>query len=623
MLDPITSTIITKAATAALSNVIDDLYSFLRSKAKYTINKRNVTRKLPTLFSRMQNVRFIKTLWQFDTAVDVESFYCDSHVITPQTKGRKGRRRTIDKVSDFGEVGNILIKGIAGQGKSIFLRHLCITEFQSGERIPVFIELRRILKYETIFDHISRYLDILDLPIDVNLFRVLLQSGKFVFFLDGFDEIPEEHKQRTLNELENLSAYSGNSPFIITTRPNTSIEMSPSFDVFTLDDLKGREYKTVINKLAGSRSYANTLIRAISANKDEVLQLLSTPLLITLLIISYKSYQKLPEKLSDFYDSIFFVLLRRHDGTKPGFTRPRRCRINDNQYREIFDTLCFEANKSDKPFFDYRVMCELVEKSIGRMNLIEDADCYLKDIIDVTCLILHEGNEYRFIHKSVQEYYAASFIKNRPENLAKDFYAACKSDYFTSAKWEQELGFLSQIDKYRYSKYYLLPLCRKWLNVDNDNDLINGCPSTTKELIKHTVGLFIIGLGSGSPDCVHSFQLNTLGQILDEVNYLDLMDLDFCDLLSRIKERSISVDKELLKRNYLESRIKAPRTENNESTFIIVDITVEQIKDEGYYVNEITSLATRIIDDIYSIWRQAYSYVDREDSFDITADIGI
>jgi len=616
MIDPAT-----KAATAALSNIVDDLYNFLKSKAKYTLNKRNVTRKLPTLFSRMQNVRFIKTLWQFDTAVDVELFYCDSHVIPPQTKRGRSRRKKIDKVSDFGKARNILVKGIAGQGKSIFLRHLCIKEFEAGERIPVFIELRRILKNETIVDHISRYLDILDLPIDASLFKVLLQSGKFVFFLDGFDEVQEEHKQHTLNELENLCAYSGNSPFTITTRPNTSIEMSPYFDVFILDDLRGREYETVIKKLASSRSYANTLIKAISANKDEVLPLLSNPLLITLLIISYKSYQRLPEKLSDFYDSIFFVLLRRHDGTKPGFTRPRRCKINDNQYREIFDTLCFEAGKSDKPFFDYRVMCELIEKSIGRMNLIEDADRYLKDIIDVTCLILHEGNEYRFIHKSVQEYYAASFIKNRPENLAKDFYTACMSDYLTSSKWEQELGFLSEIDKYRYSKHYLLPLCRKWLNIDNDNDLVSGCPSTTKELIKHTVGLFIIGLGSRSPDCVYSFQLNTLGQILDEVNYLDFMDLDFCDLLSKIKNKSIFVDKELLKLNYLESKIKVPRTENNEHDFI-TEITVEQIKDEGYYVNEITSLATRIINDIYSIWREAYSYVNREESFDITADIG-
>jgi len=193
MVDPITSAFSAKFATAALSKVVDDLYDFLKSEAKYTLNKRTVRRKLATLSSRMHNVRFVKTLWQLDTAVDVESFYCNSHVMTPQIKGRRSRRRKVDKVSDFGKVGNILVKGIAGQGKSIFLRHLCIKEFEAGKRIPVFIELRRILKNETVLDHIWRYLDILDLPMDAKLFKALLKSGKFVFLLDAFDEIQEEN----------------------------------------------------------------------------------------------------------------------------------------------------------------------------------------------------------------------------------------------------------------------------------------------------------------------------------------------------------------------------------------------------------------------------------------------
>jgi len=620
MADPITTAISTKGATAALSNIIDDLYTLLKSKAKYTLNKRNVTRKLPTLFSRMYNVRFVKTLWQFDVAVDVESFYCDSHVITPQVKARKSRRRRIDKVSDFGKVGNILIRGIAGQGKSIFLRHLCIREFEARERIPIFIELRRILQNETLLHHISQYLDILDLPIDANLFKVLLQSGKFVFFLDGFDEIQEEYKLRILNELENLSAYSRNSPFVITTRPNTPIEMSPSFPVYVLDDLKGKEYQTVIRKLAGSRNYATTLIGAISANKREIIPLLSNPLLITLLIISYKSDPVLPDKLSAFYDSIFLVLLRRHDGTKPGFVRPRRCKINDNQYREVFDTLCFESSKLHRHYFDHHTMYELINKSIQRMNLAEDADCYLQDIIDVTCLILHEGNEYRFIHKSVQEYYAASFVKNRPDNLSKDFYNACMSDYSTSSRWTQQLDFLSEIDRYRYYKYYLLPLCRQYLNVHNDNDLVTGCPPTTGELIDNTVGRFVITLDRTLPNCLYSLHLNTLDQILYGAKYLDLLRLDYCELLSKIEDKTISINKDLFKRTYFYgTKAHALQLEQRRD----IPILVQQIINEGYHVNEITSLATRIVTDIYSIWRTAYSYVNREDSFDITADIAI
>ncbi|MCJ7829151.1 MAG: hypothetical protein MUP81_05350 [Dehalococcoidia bacterium] len=96
------------------------------------------------------------------------------------------------------------------------------------------------------------------------------------------------------------------------------------------------------------------------------------------------------------------------------------------------------------------------------------------------------------------------------------------------------------------------------------------------------------------------------------------MDLDYSDLYSRIKEGEISVNKKLLESNYFFPKEKHyPNSERG------ISITVEQIKEEGYYVDEITSLAKRIISDIYSVWREAYSYVNREDSFDITADIGL
>ena len=621
MVEPATSTIAGVASTKILSNVVDDLYTFLKQRATLNINKRNVQRKLPTLVSRMQNVRLVKTLWQVDTAVDVQSFYCDSHVILPATRNRNRRRRKIDVVSDFGRRRDIAVRGIAGQGKSIFIRHLCIKEFEAGQIIPVFIELRRIQKNETLLNHISRFLDILDLPIDDKLFKILLQSGKFIFFLDGFDEVLEGDKPRILNELENLATASENARFLVTSRPNTAIEMSPFFDVFTLDDLRGKEYQAVIRKLTDSLDYANTLIRTIAAHKANVAELLCNPLLVTLLLISYKSFQKLPERLSDFYESIFYVLLRRHDGTKPGFIRSRRCAINDNQYREVFDALCFESKKAVDFHFNYQQVCELVDKSIHRANLNEDADNYLRDIKDVTCLILEEGGEYRFIHKSVQEYYAACFIRNRPEDSSRRFYSACLVDYSTAQRWQQELGFLAEIDQYRYNKHYLIPLCHKFLNVDNDDGLLRGRPEVTRELTRHVSGGHLVGFDLGRLGRLHSLNFNTLGQIADEMDYVDsFFDLDYGEFVTQLGNGNISVNKELRKRNYFVSKIEGYfEPEDSE----VVEVVVEQIIEEGYLGDEFDGIAATIVERVYNIWKQAYSYVDREDSFDITAEIDV
>lgn len=612
-----TTAAVEAAGKKLLSNVIDDLYTFVKEKAQLNINKRNVARKLPTLISRMQNVRLVKTLWQVDAAVDLESFYCDSHIIFPIKKDKI--RRKIDKVPDFGLIKNIVIRGIAGQGKSIFLRHLCIKEFEAGQRIPIFIELRRIQQNETLFDHIFRFLDILDLPIEDKLFKILLQSGKFIFFFDAFDEIPETKKQSVLNELEQLATSSENTQLLVTTRPNTAIEMVPIFNVLILDDLKEKEYQTVIIKLTDSKEYANNLIKTIGAHKAHIAELLCNPLLVTLLLISYKSFQKLPEKLSDFYDSIFFILLSRHDGTKPGFIRPRRCAINDNLYREIFDAFCFESKKLTKSYLNYQEIFKLIEISIKRANGNVDADGYLKDIKDVTCLILQEGEEYRFIHKSVQEYYAASFIKNRPEDSTRGFYNKCLIDFSTALKWQQELGFLAEIDQYRYNKYYLIPLCHKWLNVDNNSKLLKAHPKITTELTKYVIGGFILSL-KWDEDHLGGLNLDTLSQILDEMNYLDdFFNLNYYHLCKQIIDGKISIDKKLMRRNYYISKLKR-FSKPDPGEF---DIVVEQVIKEGYLIDEFNSISEKIVNHIYRIWKQAYSYVSREDSFNITEEIDL
>lgn len=618
-MEPLTMGLGTSAAAKIYSNVFDDLYTFLKGKAKKTLERRKVQERLPTLIANIQNVRKVKTLWQVDFAVDVESFYCDSRVIWPETKTRKEKRKKIDTVSDFNCIKNIVVRGIAGQGKSIFLRHLCIKEFETSQRIPVFIELRRIQHAETVLDHISRFLDILDLPIDRELFKVLSKSGKFVFFLDGFDEIGEAQKLGILNELEYLAASSPKCQFIVTSRPNSPIEMSPLFDVLTLDNLRGEEYKKVIQKLAFSSDYATMLISKIESHKANVAQLLCTPLLVSLLLISYKSFQKLPERLSDFYESIFYVLLQRHNGTKPGFIRPRRCSINDNQYREIFDALCFESKKRHNFSFSYNEVYKIVGQAMGLCKINEDPDNYIKDVKKVTCLILEEGNEYRFIHKSVQEYYAASFIKNRPENIARRFYEACLT-YRVAAQWREVLEFLAEIDRYRYSKYYLLPLCRKWLAVENDNNLLGRCPPMTLSRAKNIVGDYVLGFHKQGEERLYSLFFSGLSHLLDERDYVsDIFNLGYRNLVRALRKEEIKANEQLIADHYYKLGLKFPDVLFESKDEIV--IMVGQVIEEGYLTNEFESIANKIAHRIYKIWKEAYHFTSREDSFDITSQI--
>src|SRR4030042_12895 len=592
-------------------NVINDLYDYTKNVLKREINKEIIMGKVPNLIGKeLRNIRFVKTLWQVDRAVNVDEFYCDSHLIAPTKNGGKEKRRLINNVSDFFRNNNskVVIKGIAGQGKSIFLRYLCIREFESGNKIPIFIELRRIQTDETLFDHISKFFETLDLTIDHELFKIIAKSGNFIFFLDAFDEIDSSITQKILNEIEQLASTSTNCPFIITTRHNSAIVMSSLFDVWNLDDLRENEYKNVINKLAESNENAKSIIQKIEAHKSSVAELLCTPLMVTLLIISYNSFQKIPEQLSEFYESIFYTLLQRHDGSKPGFTRHRRCSLNDNQYREIFNALCYETKKTRKSSYDDQTIYTLVKNSMTISGIEEDAESYLKDIIGVTCLILFEGDEYRFIHRTVQEYYAATFIKNRPENAVTKFYNACL-DYSTWRMWISELSFLSEIDKFRYEKHFTLPLCRKWIGVDSDTELLDGCPAITIQRTKHIVGTIDLGWDyNDKGPKPYSVGLDHIAQIVEDRIVLKLFDLDFSALYEKMKNNEIIINKQLFLHTVEHADRMRPR------------ITLHQIIDEGFLIKEIQNFAQIILIKIYENWKQAYEYTTKQESFDIVTD---
>ena len=617
MVEPFSAAAATVVATQLLRRTADDFYEFAKGKVTLTVDKARIQRRIPDLVNRINSYRMVKTLWQMERPVDIEEFYCASNVLIPKNqktirirRDSPKQRNKIDCVSDFGDIGNIVIKGIAGQGKSIFLRHLFIREFQTGQRIPVFIELRKIQKGESLLHHISQFLEVLDLNISPALFHVLSRSGKFAFFLDAFDEIPEECRLGILNELEHLAGVSTNCPFIVTTRPDSGIEMSSLFTLTTLDNLRGNEYKSLFTKLSATQQFANTLIKAINARKETVCDLLCTPLLVTLLIIQYTSVQKLPEQMADFFESIFSILLYRHDRSKPGFVRQRHCSMNDSQYRSVFDAFCFELMKNDKSQLSEAEVNNASSTAMRIFNLNDDPTKFIDDIIRITCLLLREGDEYRFIHNSVHEYYAATFIKSRPEGVAKSFYDL----YVTNVRvlsWRNVIACLSEIDPYRYTKYCLLPLCRFWLKSSDEDLLKFSSPIPTPHQVLEIVGPMHVSFSkkgnSTTPRGLYIYELEKLlgieSPIIDEIFFLD-----YHDLASRLRAKDININYEALNKYYYDPYHLKPRSDS-------LEISFEQLLNDGIIVQQLTSIANHIFQAAYDLWHSAYDYIKAEDSF--------
>lgn len=76
--------------------------------------------------------------------------------------------------------------------------------------------------------------------------------------------------------------------------------------------------------------------------------------------------------------------------------------------------------------------------------------------------MMADGLKTAFIHRSIQEFFAAFFVKHLgAENQVKRIYERIATNNILN--WQQELRFLEEIDRYRYIEYFRLPAIKKFL----------------------------------------------------------------------------------------------------------------------------------------------------------------
>lgn len=302
----------------------------------------------------------------------------------------------------------------------------------------------------------------LGFTMDEKLFEVFAAKGRIILCLDAFDEVKEELKHDLLSEIELLSRKFEELRIAVTSRPNHGISTSPLFRVFHLSPLEDREYEQVITRLAHDELTAKAIIQGIRKDAAQVARLLTAPLMVALLLIRYRIDQSLPHNDASFYEALFSILLQRHDKSKGGYVRPRKAKLSDTNLEQFFNALCYVTSKAGETSFPRGQLSKHGIKALEVAGHTADVDSVISDIMDITCLIVADGDECRFIHKSVQEYHAAVFVRDQPEDSCIAFYKAMETRW---KSWAQELRFLSVIDHYRFLKHFHIPQLRRLLQI--------------------------------------------------------------------------------------------------------------------------------------------------------------
>ena len=352
--------------------------------------------------------RFIsmRTLVRQGEDVLLDDIYVPLYLIEPINPNNKREHSHLvtDSFSfSFSSIVNIM--GSAGQGKTTVLRKLFANTFKSGNTFPIFIELRHLNGASIVQKIMDNFAEV---GVSVNDNSSTLLGGKYItLYLDGFDEIRSAYRQSVLEEIFHIHSTYG-IPIIVTSRPNTEICLSPNIENFRIKPLTEVEIRSMLSnlvKIEGKKAEQDITV------PQAIIEVLTTPVLVTLYYICKYNEHKQYGNIVDFYDKLFTTLFMRHDQIK-NHVRERKSSLTVYMFLELFSYLCFQCLQSDKFDFTYQQIISYIENSLKLKDLpVSESDNALYDIEHITSLILEDGfDHYVFIHKSIPEFYAAKCI---------------------------------------------------------------------------------------------------------------------------------------------------------------------------------------------------------------------
>lgn len=505
-------------------------------------------------------------------------------------------KETITDMSDLDGILSsyafITLVGSAGSGKSTLIKYIFLRSIELSYKIPILIELRNLNNYDgNLEELINEKAFNSNFVKNKRTLQKALKSGKFLFLLDGFDEIYSDRKQKIIADIDHfVDKYSKNN-YILTTRPGGGVEnFSHSYD-FKVLPLQSNEIEEFVRIMISNPERQNQILKSINgAENADYTSFLENPLLLSMFLLSFESHPEIPRKKSTFYSNVFDTLYSKHDGiTKNSFPREKLTKLEKSEFENILNLFSFLTLSRGIYMFEE----DLLEKYLQKVCVFyEYRNLRIEDLIfdlrTTLSIIILDGLEYNFPHRSMQEYFSAKFITTLPSNRKKNAYQSIISDQDElSSDFSRNFWNISkELDESSFFKYFILPSLKTLSRKLKHNQL--------ERKVKAFLNSFLLVLDSENEieigGVVYSglffYRYSTFNATL--LLFMDLLDWE--DLLLFPQKTTHA---EYIKKYYLSKKGKQPK-----SNPFFIELKIDSDTEKFLLSSEFENLIDRTIESI-------------------------
>lgn len=381
----------------------------------------------------------------------------------------------------------------AGMGKSTMVKRMFLDVVENGYGIPIFIELRRLSEQNTILNEILRQVGSIVKEFDVKLMQNLISSGGFIFFMDGYDEIPSVNKTAVTQDIQDFIDKADNNRFVLTSRPEDSLSCFGNFQLAKIVSLKKSEAYELLRRYDKNGEVSSLLIGKLESGKYAAIdEFLKNPLLVSLLYAAFDFKQTIPLKKSNFYRQVFDAYFESHDLTKGGgYTHEKKCGLDIDGFDKILRRMAYECLRRQSIEYPKDTILEIIAisgKDYPTMRFV--ASDFLNDLEHSVPLLCVDGTLHKWVHKSIQEYFAAEYICRDTQNFKTTILKAM----YNSSKLENYVNLLDlyyDIDDITFNICIIKPLLEEYLDFYSSH--IVTIEGISQESIDDRISLLFMG----------------------------------------------------------------------------------------------------------------------------------